>query len=142
MATIRVRVGSIVTGDSGQTNDTRRAVEFEGDELGKLTTYGAGRDGGITDTRGTTETLYRAADGRLIVHVDDWSRWIGEPNTETLQEVTERDLQPGGQFEQLGHEAGFGRALTLDEALEDFTAIPDERHYEQLENFIEREDGR
>jgi len=124
MATIRVSVGIIVTGNSGQTNDNRRVVEFEGEELGHHTIYGTGRDDHITDTRGTTASLYRTSDGRLIVHVDDWSRWQGEPSTESLREITEADLQPDGAFVQLGAKCGFGRALTLDEALNDFTTIP------------------
>jgi hypothetical protein len=49
--------------------------------------------------------------------VEDWSRWQGEPNTYDLLEVTEADLGPNGRFEALGREAGFGRPLTLDEAL-------------------------
>lgn len=118
MDKITLNVGSIVVGSSGQTNDTRRPVEFTGEKLGSWTEYGAGRDGCITDTRGKTQTLYKTDDGRLIVHVDDWSRWQGEPSTETLHEVTDVvDLQPGGRFEQLGYEAGYGRALTLDEAI-------------------------
>ncbi|MFA5266041.1 MAG: hypothetical protein WC378_19640 [Opitutaceae bacterium] len=64
-----------------------------------------------------TETLYRTADDRLVVYVDDWSRWQGEPDTYSLHEVAQTDLQPGGLFESLGRECGFGRPLTLDEAL-------------------------
>jgi hypothetical protein len=112
-----VYIGTVVIGNGGQTNDSRRAVEFVGEMLGRRTEYGYGRHGNITDTRGVTETLYRTEDGRLIVHVDDWSRWRGEPSVETLHEVTEADLQPGGRFEDLGAEAGYGRALTLDEAV-------------------------
>lgn len=117
METITVYVGSVQAGSSGQVNDNRRPVQFEGEELARLTTYGAGRKGGITDTKGVTETLYKAADGRLIVHVEDWSHWQGEPTTEHLHQITEADLQVGGRFEELGREAGYGRPLTLDEAL-------------------------
>jgi len=120
METITVYVGSVVAGSSGQVNDTRREVQFEGEELAHYTEYGAGREGvGITDTRGVTETLYKTADGRLVVHVDDWSRWQGEPSTESLHQATEADLGPGGRFEALGAKSGFGRALTIDEALSD-----------------------
>ena len=76
-----------------------------------------GRDGGITSTRGTTQTLYRTADGRLVVHVREWSHWQGEPDVYTLREVTAEDLSVNGRFEALGREAGMGHALTLDEAL-------------------------
>jgi hypothetical protein len=119
MKKITVQVGSIVSGSSGQTNDNRQDVVFVGEELASRTEYGTGHDGvTITDTRGVTQTLYRAEDGRLVVHVKDWSNWQGEPNTYTLLPVTESALQPGGPFELLGAEAGFGRPLTLDEALE------------------------
>lgn len=118
MEKIKVYIGSVVTMNNGRTQDAQRLVVFEGEELGRLTMYGEDpRRGTITDTRGTTQTLYRTADGRLVVHSDNWSRWQGEPNVATLQAVTEADLQPGGEFEALGHESGFGRPYTLDEAL-------------------------
>ena len=118
MESITVQIGSIVAGSSGQTNDTRRPVEFVGEQLGSVTQYGYNeRTGGITDTRGVTETLYKAEDGRLIVHVADWSRWQREPSVEQLHQVKEVDLQVGGNFEALGAEAGYGRPLTLDESL-------------------------
>lgn len=117
METIKVFVGSVVTGNSGQTNDTRIPVQFEGEKLGELTWYDTHSGGGITDTRGTTDTLYRTADGRLVVHTYEWSHWQGEPDVETLHEVTEADLQPGGDWELLGAECGFEGSLTIDEAL-------------------------
>ena len=117
METIKVYVGSVVVMNGGAQQDTRRAVEFEGEKLAQVTEYGEGRNGGLTDTRGTTETLYKTSDGRLVVHVDDWSRWQGEPNTETLVEVTVEDLGPDGEHWQLGEKAGFGRPMTLDEVL-------------------------
>jgi len=116
MDTITLHIGTVMTGSSGQTNDNRREVQFTGEELASRTEYGVGR-GGLSDTRGVTETLYRAEDGRLLVHVKDWSRWQGEPNTYSLHEIGEADLQPGGRFEWLGAEAGYGRPLTLDEAI-------------------------
>jgi len=109
---ISLRIGSEFFDQSGHCHDDWRSVEFEGERLAELERY-VGSD----STRGTTETLYRASDGRLIVHRYDWSRWQGEPDTERLFQVTEDDLRPGGRFEQLGAEAGFGRPLTLDEAL-------------------------
>ena len=113
-----VWVGTLIVGN-GISQDNRREVRFKAEELGRLTTYGEGPSGGLTDTRGGTETLYRAADGRLVVHVKDWSKWQGEPNTEYLIGASEADLQPGGRFEDLGNACGFGRPLTLDEALAD-----------------------
>ena len=118
METITVQVGSIVSGSSGQTNDNRRDVVFVGEVLAERTEYGTGHDGvTLVDSRGVTQTLYRADDGRLIVHVKEWSHWQGEPNTYNLHEVTTADLSPTGQYAGLGADAGFGRALTLDEAL-------------------------
>lgn len=118
MDTITVLVGTLESLNGGRTQDGRREVVFEGETLGSQTEYGYdSKRGNLTDTRGTTETLYRAADGRLVVHVKDWSRWQGEPTIESLHQVTEQDLQPGGRFEALGHECGFGRPWTLDEAL-------------------------
>jgi hypothetical protein len=114
---VTVQVGSIETGNSGQTNDSRREVCFEAEELATRKEYGEGRDGRITDSRGTTETLYKCADGRLVVHVNEWSHWQGEPDTSWLREVTTDDLSVNGEFEALGRDAGMGRALTLDEAL-------------------------
>lgn len=111
MQTVKVNIGSVRT-INGRTQDTLRAVEFEGALLASRAEYT-----GDDDTRGVTESLYQAADGRLVVHIEDWSRWQGEPTTCALREVSEADLQPGGQFEWLGQEAGYGRPLTLDEAL-------------------------
>lgn len=118
MDTITVLVGTLESLNNGQTQDGRREVSFEGEKLGSVRSYGYDtKRGNLTDTRGTDETLYRAADGRLVVHVKDWSRWQGEPTIESLHQVAEKDLQPGGRFEALGSECGYGRPLTLDEAL-------------------------
>jgi len=117
MAEIKLTVGIIAVAYNGAHIDTRQEVQFEGEKLGEYREAGTGRDGGPTDTRGTVETLYRADDFRLIVHTYEWSHWQGEPDVETLCEVTEADLQPGGRFEFLGAECGFGRPLTLEEAL-------------------------
>lgn len=118
METITVRIGSVVGMSGGQTQDNTREVQFVGEKLATRREYGySEHTGGITDTRGTDETLYRTEDGRLVVYVEDWSKWQGEPNRYSLVEVTEDDLGVNGRFEALGAEAGFGRPLTLDEAL-------------------------
>jgi hypothetical protein len=129
MATVTVQVGSIRMLNSGEVQDVRRDVEFEGEKLAKWTEYSTGDH---SNTRGVTETLYEATDGRLVVHVKDWSQWRGEPTTLSLHLVTPADLGPGGKYEFLGEEAGFGpggkheslgagaglgQPLTLDEAL-------------------------
>ncbi len=119
METITLQIGHIVTGNSGQSNDTRRDVQFKGEEIASRTEYGTNRNGGITDTRGVTQTLYKTEDGRLIVYIEEWSQWRGEPSVYSLQEVTADDLQPGERFDELGAETDdYGRALTLDEALD------------------------
>lgn len=117
METITVYVGQVVGMSGGAQQDTRREVRFEGEKLGTYREYGEGRNGSPTDTRGTTETLYKTADGRLVAHVEEWSHWQGEPNTETLHEVKERDLKPGGRFYDLALACDLGRPLTLAEAL-------------------------
>ena len=117
MEKVTVQVGSLSVLSNGATQDTRRPVEFVGERLAERTEYGSG-DHGLTDTRGVTETLYKTEDGRYVVHVEDWSRWQGEPDTYHLHVATPEDLGPGGRYEALGREAGLGRPLTLDEALE------------------------
>ena len=123
MEHITLKIG-IVTATGSVQQDLTRDVEFEGEELARRKVYGySDRTGEVTDTRGITETLYRADDGRLVVYVEEWSHWQGEPNRYHLVEVTEADLGVNGRFEALGREAGFGRSLTLDEAL---TPSPEE----------------
>jgi len=120
MDKITVQIGSVVSGSSGQTNDKRRDVQFVGEKLTSRTEYGTGSDGvSLTDSRGVTETLYRTDDGRLVVHVKDWSHWQGEPNVYSLHQITEADLSPTGKYAELGADAGMGRPLTLDEALDE-----------------------
>jgi hypothetical protein len=116
MDTIRVLVGMVERMTGGQVQDTRVPVEFQGEQLATTTAYAYDGDQ-LTDTRGVTNTLYRTADGRLIVHRKDWSRWQGEPTQESLIEITEADLSYNGEFEALGFEAGFNEPLTLDQAL-------------------------
>lgn len=111
METITLEVGT-VTCINGRTQEHLRPVEFVGEKLASRREYT-----GDNDTRGVDETLYRCEDGRLVVYVEDWSRWQGEPDTYRLVPVVEADLGPNGRFEYLGQEAGMGRALTLDEAL-------------------------
>ena len=115
--TIKVYIGSIQTGNGGLTRDTTKTVEFSGEAIASYNEPGTGRDGGVTDTRGVKQTLYRTADGRLVAHVEDWSHWQGEPTCYSLYAVEPSDLQPGGRFETLGDVAGYGRPLSLDEAL-------------------------
>lgn len=118
MDSITVLVGRIEALRNGATQDLTREVQFEGEELATYREYGTNDHGKLTDTRGVAETLYRTSDGRLVVHIEDWSHWQGEPTTYTLQEVAEEDLAgPQALYEGLGIEAGLSRPLTLDEAL-------------------------
>jgi hypothetical protein len=115
-----VFIGTMEVLSDGQTQDDRRPVEFEADRLGEYTAYGYDdKSGRLTQTRGTTETLYRAADGRLVVHSREWSHWRGEPTIESLRQVSAGDLEPTGDYEALGVACGMGRPWTLDEALAD-----------------------
>lgn len=118
METITVYVGTEHHMRDGRTQEDTRPLEFVGELLAKQTSFGYHREQ-ISDTRGTTETLYRAEDGRLLVHIHEWSKWQGEADRYDIFQVTETDLQPAGRFEALGREAGYGRPLTLDEALND-----------------------
>lgn len=107
--TIRLEIGTWWE-ENGRIQSTTRPVEFVGKLLAEHTQY-------MGLERGITECLYRTEDGRYVVYLRDWSRWQGEPNTYTLRAVDEGDLGVGGCFEMLGRAAGFGRPLTLDEAL-------------------------
>ena len=115
MEQITILTGSIVTGNSGQTLDTTREVCFDGELVGTYKEPGMHK-GSPTDTRGTVQTLYRTEDGRLIVHVERWSNWQGEPNTYTVHQVDLADLERDHPF--LADVCGFGQPLTLDQALE------------------------
>lgn len=115
MDTITLKIGCYTVGN-GFVQDNTRTVKFEGKRLAQRTDYEAGFND-LSDTRGTTETLYETDDGRLVVYVEEWSRWQGEPNIMRLHRVDEADLGVNGKFEALGREAGYGRPLTLDEAL-------------------------
>ena len=112
MDKIKLHVGTRRTLKSGQVDDNLRPVEFEAEELANVTRYD-----GDNDTRGTTWTLYQAPDDRLIVYIEDWTKWQGETSHYTLREVSQEDLGPNGPFEALGRKAGMARPLTLDEAL-------------------------
>jgi hypothetical protein len=116
MDKIKVLVGRVeYLQDGRESSDQTRAVEFAGELLAKLQLFGSHK-GRPTDTRGTDQALYGAEDGRLVVHVRDWSNWQGEPTEYALLDVTAEDLGPMGDYAELGEAAGMGRALTLDEA--------------------------
>jgi hypothetical protein len=123
MKTQTICVGSRTTLDTGEVQDLTRPVEFIGEKLASRTKYSySSLMDSPTNARGVTETLYKTEDGRLVVHVKKWSRSPGEPTEHGLCKVTEEDLGVNGRFEALGRKAGYGRPLTLDEALEPLTA--------------------
>jgi len=112
METITLEIGSETTID-GCRQDNLRPVTFEGEEVGSRHYYTDERG-----TRGVNETLYRTADGGLVVYVEDWSRWQGEISSCKLVRVRPADLDVGGRFEMLGRACNMARPLTLAEALE------------------------
>jgi hypothetical protein len=112
MQTIVLAIGSSRHTKSGRLDETLHTVKFTGEKLGQHTHYP-----GQSDDRGLTTTLYRTEDERLIVYAEDWTNWQGETSTYSLYEVQEEDLQPGGRFADVGAVSGYGRPLTLDEAL-------------------------
>jgi len=112
METITLHIGrSVIVG--GCQQDNLRPVQFEGELIGSRREFIDERG-----TRGVDQSLYRTADGRLIVYVENWSRWQGEPTTSKLVQVQPADLDAGGPYELLGRACGMARALSLDEALE------------------------
>lgn len=116
MDKIKICISTVYSNRSGGIEDCTRPVTFEGERLAQRHSYD---DGG--NTRGTTLTLYRTTDGRLIVHTKYWSQWQGEKSIYDLKIVADADLDAGGKYELLGREAGLARPLTLDEALANST---------------------
>ena len=111
MESVTLKVGSVTVID-GREQDNLRPVSFEGELVGSRREYTDERG-----TRGVDQSLYRTADGRLVVYIEDWSRWQAEPTVSKLVEVQPEDLDVGGRFEMLGRACGMARPLTLDEAL-------------------------
>ena len=101
---IRLWVGTEVSFPDGRRREDLRPVTFTGQRLAEV-------------QRGSTETLYRTADGRLVVYIHQWSPWGGEPDIRRLVAVTEEDLGPTGRYRFLGREARLHPDLTVDEAI-------------------------
>ncbi len=118
MATVTVEIGEVwVVGGREQDNTLR--VEFEGKRICARIEYGTKKASGVVDDmRGVTRILFKTADSGLIVHTLAWSKRQGEPSVSRLEGVCLATLQPGGRYELLGTDAGYGRPLTLLEALE------------------------
>lgn len=65
----------------------------------------------------TEDHLFVTLDDHWIVHHSEFSTETGHGLC-YVKEIRPEQLLPGGQYEELGHACGFGRALTLGEALE------------------------
>lgn len=108
MKTVMLIVGSSAPGHPTDGGYSRtKTVEFRGE---KLAGY---RDG---DTRGIKKKLYRTEDGRLILWKHDFSRWQGEHNRRTIEEVTEEEVIEN--HEQLAQIADIKKTWSLDEVLD------------------------
>lgn len=107
---ISVSVGKTRINQSGHYTDNTHRVEFVGEEIGRLESPKSG-------TNGIDQVLYRTADGRLVVHEYSWTKWQPGSDLYKLHQVERDDLEPGGQFEELGRESYFRRAMSFDEAL-------------------------
>ena len=116
MATVTVQIGTEYN-INGRLQSDLRPVQFDAEQIAENAYYVGIEGEPPSDSRGVTETLYRAADGRLVVYVERWSRWRDEPNAFELKQANKEDFDVGGEFEALGRIAGLGRPLTLDEAL-------------------------
>lgn len=113
MEKVTAYIGRVVASSTGELQDTRQKIEFDGELLGEYIHQDIKRNVcGHADSEGRTETLYKAADGRLLVHVHHWSEHPGKPSVEELHEVAEADLLAGGRFALLGAECGFGASPT------------------------------
>lgn len=107
-----MKVGSYYADRSGRPHDDYQEVAFEADKVGEAA-YLTGSD----DTRGVDQVLFKTPDGKLLVYEYYWTKWQGETSSRGLLEVEEGDLGPNGQYWRLGKGAGYGRPLTLEEAL-------------------------
>ncbi len=111
MGWVKVLVGSTSTDQSGHYYDNTNEAEFQGEKIADRTSLRGG------NTTGADHTLYRTSDGRLIVHVYNWTLWQGGSDTYSLHQVEREALEPGGRFGDLGRESDLSRPMTLDEAL-------------------------
>lgn len=117
METVNLDIGSTTTHSGGFYSEYLRTVEFQAEHLGSHSEPEIASGGG-SPNRGSRFNLYRTDDDQLVVYVANWTYWQGESQTYRLYVITEADLRVGGEYEHLGHACGFGRPLTLDEAIE------------------------
>lgn len=105
METFKIRIGEKRTEDDGNMWSTLRSVQFTGEQLAREADFEGPYNHEI-------KMLYRANDGRLIVHTETV---YGGDEDYTLQEVRQDDLTT--LYPGLAGEAGLDIPLTLDEAL-------------------------
>jgi hypothetical protein len=115
--TQKVWIGTTTNMPDGSVQDERRAVHFEAEEVAAHKIKEVDDEGVLDPTRGSSYTLYRTPDSRLIVFQVEWSEKARETSFFRLHAVTLDDLEPTGAFPGLGAAAGLSRRLTLDEAL-------------------------
>lgn len=102
-----VYVGRLVPMPDRTVQDWREEVIFEGEKLASRVKHAADwKSNAGFDPYETVETIYRTADGQLLVYVTSWSGWPANPTIESLRELSEVDIQPGGRFHALGALAG------------------------------------
>jgi hypothetical protein len=111
MKTVKLLVGSEGSTSWGKFVENTREVEFKADLLGEVELPVYDRD------RGIKQELYRTSGKQLIVYTYEWTNWQGETSWRSIAEVSNEHLGPNGRYEALGLACGFGRPLTLDEAL-------------------------
>lgn len=116
----RLLIGAITVDTNGNTINETKEVEFIGEKLGEHHVYGYDfSTGKITTARFTRQVVYRTDTDRLIRYTMYVSDWVHDPETYTIEEVTEADLSTDGKYEILGRYCGFGSPITLDEALDE-----------------------
>ena len=99
MAIFDIDIGSVRIVD-GRTIDRVRSTRVEGERLASRNEF-IDAEGMM----GFSETLYYTTDRRLLVHVENWSRFGGRMSTFSVVEIARSDLASGGRFEVLGRDA-------------------------------------
>jgi len=100
MSKIVVTVGhEEMVGTAGAYNSRTKQVKFNGEKL-------ASDEDSRQATRGTDTGLYRTDKGKYLIHKHNWTKWQGEGDSWTLEEVSEADLAPNGKYGNLGKQAG------------------------------------
>ena len=113
MKRYRAPVGERWTDNAGE-HERVRDVVFRGDLLWSEVFYDDERG-----SRGHREELYIDEKGRYLIWRKEWSMWIGEPTTMSIEEIPKEALKLGGQYEYLGRQIGLQEAVPLDDYLKE-----------------------